>query len=103
MLLKPGTRLASTVCASEVIVVKAPAVDVDVRCGGAPMVVKGDAAGHGDSAVAPDHAAGTVIGKRYGDEGVGLELLCTTGGQGSLSLGDSPLLLRDAKQLPASD
>ena len=32
--LKPGTRLASAVCETEVVVVKAPAADVDLRCGG---------------------------------------------------------------------
>ncbi len=48
-------------------------------------------------------ASGTLLGKRYGDRGPGLELLCTKAGEGSLSLGDEPLPLKDAKPLPSSD
>ena len=36
--LKAGTRLRSAVCTTEVIVTAAPADDLDVRCGGAPMI-----------------------------------------------------------------
>ena len=36
----------------------------------------------------PTTASGTLIGKRYADAETGLELLCTKGGDGSLSLGD---------------
>jgi hypothetical protein len=49
------------------------------------------------------HDAGTQVGKRYTDEVSGLELLCTKAGKGSLSLGSTPLLLKDAKPLPSSD
>ena len=102
MQLKPGLRLKSAVCATEVVVVKAPKDDIDVRCGGAPMVaVGGEAAGGG--ALDAAHAAGTLTGKRYADEAVGIELLCTKGGEGSLSLGAEPLLQKDAKALPSSD
>ena len=48
MELRPGSRLKSTVCDTEVIAVKG-AGDVDVTCGGAPMVEAGTATG----AVAP--------------------------------------------------
>ena len=102
MQLKPGLRLASTVCGSEVIVVKAPAGDVDLRCGGQPMVTKGEDPAT-DSSVDPAYSDGTQIGKRYADEDAGVELLCTKGGEGSLSLGEAPLLLKDAKPLPSSD
>jgi len=34
MQLKPGTRLCSVVDSTELIVVRAPAHDVDLRCGG---------------------------------------------------------------------
>lgn len=100
--LKPGTRLESAVDGTEVIVVRAPSQDVDLRCGGHPMHAKGGAAPGG---VAPDpgHGNGTQIGKRYADEATGLELLCTKGGEASLSLGDEPLLLKGAKPLPSSD
>jgi hypothetical protein len=51
----------------------------------------------------PLHADGTLIGKRYADEDVGLELLCTKAGDGSLTIGGEPLALKDAKPLPSSD
>ena len=40
--LKPGTKLLSSSDGTEVVVVKAPSVDVELRCGGHPMVLKGD-------------------------------------------------------------
>jgi hypothetical protein len=38
MQLRAGQRLKSTACDTEVVVVRAPDGDVDVRCGGEPMV-----------------------------------------------------------------
>jgi hypothetical protein len=35
-LLKPGTRLRSAVCTTEVMVIQAPTSELDVRCGGVP-------------------------------------------------------------------
>jgi hypothetical protein len=102
MELKPGSRLRSVVCDTEVVVVRAPGQDVDLRCGGSPMIpVDAEAA----SGVAPaaGHAGGTLLGKRYGDEEVGIEVLATKAGAGSLSLGDEPLPVKGAKPLPASD
>ena len=99
-ILKPGTRLRSQVCASEVIVVKAPAGSVDLCCGGAPMVPIDAAAGSvplGDA-----HRGGTLLGKRYADEATGIEVLCTKAGEGSVSLGSTPLPVKEAKPLPAS-
>jgi hypothetical protein len=102
MQLSPGTRLRSTVCTSQLIVVKAPAgSDVDLRCGGAAVVTL-------DSdvpTVAGDVPAGngTQIGKRYRDEELGLEVLCTKPGAGSLSVGEVPLPLAEARALPSSD
>jgi hypothetical protein len=98
--LKPGTRLESVTCATQVVVVRAPADDVDVRCGGEPMQEIGaggerrPVTGTGDPA---------LTGKRYADEDLGLELLCTRAGEGSLSVGDRPLLVKGAKPLPSSD
>ncbi len=102
MQLKPGSRLASQVCATELIVVKAPADDVDIRCGGAPVVAAGTDADAGLS-LSADFSDGTAMGKRYSDDDLGLEVLCTKPGDGSLSLGDAPLLQKDAKPLPSSD
>ena len=90
MQLKPGQRLTSPVCDTEVVVVKAPAADVDLRCGGHPMTVKGETGPAAE--LDDDHRKGTLIGKRYADEGVGLEVLCTKAGEGSLSIGVDELL-----------
>jgi hypothetical protein len=99
--LKAGQRLASSVCDTEVVVVKAPAADVDLRCGGHPMTLKGEPA---PSAELDDaYRTGTLIGKRYADETIGLEVLCTKAGAGSLSIGVDELLQKDAKPLPSSD
>jgi hypothetical protein len=46
---------------------------------------------------------GTLLGKRYADEAIGLEVLCTKAGQGSLSVGDTALAVKEAKPLPSSD
>jgi hypothetical protein len=51
----------------------------------------------------PAHAAGTLLGKRYADADSELEVLCTKAGEDSLSLGDAPLHVKDAKPLPSSD
>ena len=53
-------------------------------------------------AVAPESAA-TLLGKRYSDESIGIELLCTKSGLGSLAVDGVPLGQKDAKPLPASD
>jgi hypothetical protein len=100
--LKPGARLRSTVCSTEVVAVRAPADDIDVRCGGAPLVAL-DEAGEPSGTPEADLSGGTQVGKRYTDEGGTLELLCTKAGAGSLSIGDQPLGLKEAKPLPASD
>jgi hypothetical protein len=44
-----------------------------------------------------------MIGKRYADEDLGLELLCSRGGAGALTANGEPLLLKGAKPLPSSD
>jgi hypothetical protein len=99
--LKAGTRIQSAVCATEVMVIQAPEGEVELRCGGAPMLEIG-AEKSGD-AVDPGAAAGTQIGKRYVDADGTIELLCTKPGDGSLSLGGTALMLKEAKPLPASD
>lgn len=98
--LLPGARFASTVCATEVVVVKGSG-DVDLRCGGAPMAPVGGATKVGDP-TAPFDAA-TLIGKRYTNESESIEVLCTKPGDGSLSIGDDPLVVKGAKPLPSSD
>ena len=99
---KPGTKLHSVVCTTEVIVVRAPAEPVDLRCGGHPVVLEAATAAP-DAEPEPGFDEGTMLGKRYTDDDKTFELLCTKAGRGSLSLGDVVLQLSGAKPLPASD
>jgi hypothetical protein len=99
--LKAGTRLRSATDACEVVVVKTPGGAVDLRCGGHAFVAI-------DAEVTPQGVesgfdAGTQLGKRYADEELGLEVLCTKAGEGSISVGDTVLAVKGAKPLPASD
>lgn len=50
-----------------------------------------------------DAPAGVQLGKRYGDDEIGLELLVTRAGAGPLQLGGAPLQIRQPKPLPSSD
>jgi hypothetical protein len=103
MEIKPGTRLRSAVCDGEFVVVRwSPAEPAELRCGGHPMVGPDDPKPEGVSAVA-GFEEGSLIGKRYTDEAGTIEVLCAKAGTSSLSLGDVPLQLKDAKPLPASD
>lgn len=97
-----GSRWQSAVCDTQLVVVRAPAGSVDLRCGGHPMVPI-DADRPADAELSPDHAGGTAVGKRFADEATGLEVLCTKAGHGSVALGDEPLVRKDAKPLPSSD
>jgi hypothetical protein len=99
MNLKPGSRLQSQACDTQVIVVRAPATDIDLQCGGHAMVAVGSAGER--VALSADHSKATLMGKRYGNDT--LELLCTKPGAGSLSIGDDPIDPKDAKLLPSSD
>ena len=100
--LKAGSRLRSAVCDSEVMVVMAPKDEVEVTCGGAPMVPLGSEPGAGQT-ISEDAALGTQIGKRYVNEAGDLELLCTKPGKGSLGLAGVALTIKGAKPLPSSD
>jgi hypothetical protein len=99
--LKAGSRLKSAVCTTEVIVVKTPAGNLDVTCGGVAMVAATETVERGSPK--PDAAAGTALGKRYVNADETLEILCTKAGEGSLGIGDTLLSLKEAKPLPASD
>jgi hypothetical protein len=99
--IKAGTRLKSATDSTEVMVVKAPGTDVDLRCGGHPLLAM-DAEG-GGAAIESGFEEGTLVGKRYEDAAASLEILCTKGGPASLSLGADLLTPKGAKALPASD
>jgi hypothetical protein len=99
--LKPGARLRSAVCDGELVVVRAPADDVDLQFGGVPVTdVRADL---DRQAPRPDRVGDTPIGKRYHDVARGVEVLVTRAGQTLLSIGDDLLARRDPKKLPASD
>ena len=100
MELRPGLKLKSAVCATEVIVVSGMG-DFDLTCGGAPMLEAG--ADGGDGSPAEGLAEGTLMGKRYTDADGSVEVLCTKPGDGSLGIGQTALGLKEATALPASD
>ena len=102
MTLKPGAKLLSTVCSTELITVKAPAGEVELTIGGAPPATSPADRG-GDGSVADGHSGGTAMGKRYVDDAETIELLCTKPGDGMPALNGEVLQLKEAKALPASD
>jgi hypothetical protein len=101
-LIKPGLRLKSAVCSTEVMVIRAPAGEALIACGGAEMLGGGDAAAAG-LALERQWAQGSLIGKRYVDPEDRYELLCTKAGEGALSLNGVALEVKQAKALPSSD
>lgn len=97
--LRPGLKLFSTVSDAQMVVVKAPAEPVEIACGGQPM----SDAEPGEIAAGDNLGEGPQMGKRYADEEVGIELLCTRPGAGAITVNGTPLELKGAKPLPASD
>jgi hypothetical protein len=102
MQIRAGSRLKSAVCDTEIMVVKAPAGEVDVTCGGSSMV-EAAATVTDKPGPAADAAGGTQMGKRYVDADDTLEVLCTKPGAGSLGADGALLVLKENKPLPASD
>jgi hypothetical protein len=100
--LKPGSRWKSAVCDTELVVVRPPKSAVELECGGHPVIPHAQDK-PADAVLSPDHAAGSAAGKRYADPESGLEVLCSKGGAGSLSIDNQPIGAREAKKLPASD
>ena len=87
-MIKNGTRLQSQVCDTQVIVVRtSDALDATPDAG---------------LRLDEDYAGGTLMGKRYVDAD-GSEILVTKAGKGTLSIGSTPLQVKEAKPLPASD
>lgn len=103
MKMKPGSRLRSQVDATEIIIVRAPATEMELQCGGHPMID-----------VAQDPAPGLVpgsngdadikLGKRYIVEGrPDLEFLVTKAGEFGIAVDGAAVVAKAAKPLPASD
>jgi hypothetical protein len=84
----PGLRLRSAVCSCEIVVVRASGESIDLH----PFVAP-------ESEVAtirniqPDFDGGSVMGKRYSHETIGIEVLCTKSGEGSISVGTTVLTI----------
>src|SRR4051794_8790943 len=102
MQIKSGARYRSQVCDTELIVVRPMPGDLDLTCGGHPLIELKAEATPGLS-LKEGADTGNALGKRYTDSGGQLELLVTKPGKGTLTLGDEPLVLKEAKPLPASD
>jgi hypothetical protein len=100
-MIKNGTRLQSQVCDTQVIVVRSADSLDDLRAGGAPMVPIGDEVS-AELTLDESLSDGNLMGKRYVDEN-GAEVLVTKAGKGTLSVGSTPLTIKEAKPLPASD
>ncbi|SBS71298.1 conserved hypothetical protein [uncultured Mycobacterium sp.] len=100
-MLKAGTRLQSQVCDTQIIVVKPADSLEDLRAGGVPMVPI-DTEPASRPTADPHFCDGNLIGKRYVDVG-GAEVLVTRAGAGTLAIGTTPLAIKEAKPLPASD
>jgi hypothetical protein len=96
--MKPGTRLKSAACDTEVMVIRCS--DGSIECGGVPM---GEAKPAEAAALSTDFSGGTLMGKRYVDANGAYELLCVKPGKGALAVGGVALVTKDAKPLPASD
>jgi hypothetical protein len=102
--LRAGSRLCSVVDGTEVIVVRPPSATAVVTCGGEPMVPPGDRpANSADTSGRDSGDGGALLGKRYGDDESGVELLCTRPGSFPLACDGRPLQVKEAKPLPASD
>jgi hypothetical protein len=99
--IKPGARLQSQVCETQVIVIRSSDSLSDLRAGGLPMIAL-DTQKTPGAQPDPNFAAGNVLGKRYVDDS-GAEVLVTKAGAGTLSVGTSPLVQKSAQPLPASD
>jgi hypothetical protein len=102
IVLKAGARFKSAVSDAQVMVVKAPAGEWMLACGGVEMV-GATATPEGAAALDAGDAGEVLIGKRYVNADESLELLCTKGGKGTLSLNGAALEIKQAKQLPSSD
>jgi hypothetical protein len=96
-----GAQLFSAVSDVSVVVVRAPREPTEIHCGGVPML--------SSKPPGPTHTAGAglgediAVGKRYVLDDIGLEIICTKAGPGTLTIGGTALTMAKAKPLPSSD
>jgi hypothetical protein len=98
---RAGQQLVSAVDDTAVIIIRAPAGECTLTCGGVTMTAPGAPAPAQDPD--PSLLGGTQIGKRYVDQAGTIQVLCTKAGRGTLALDGEPLLIQSARPLPASD
>lgn len=98
--LKAGARFKSAVCDTQVMVIKAPAGEHVLHCGGSEVIA---ATATGSGALDAALSGESLIGKRYVNADESVELLCTKGGKGSLVFNGAAMEVKQAKQLPSSD
>jgi hypothetical protein len=98
-----GQTLASPVDTTTVIVVRAPDGEIELTCAGVEMWDPKGAQEAPGGMADPAQLAGSLLGKRYADDQVGIELLCTRPGRGTIAVNGAPLALMGPKKLPASD
>jgi hypothetical protein len=103
MKLRTGQMLVSRVDDTTVVVVRAAGGEATITCGGIGMADSKEAAGAARETPDPGQLDGTLLGKRYADDDLGLELLVTKPGTGTLAVDGKPLPVKGARPLPASD
>ena len=92
MKLRPGLRSCTAPCATRrSSSSRHRPTTVELGCGGAPLLDDGQAADAG-AALDASLGDGPQLGKRYADDDLGLELLCTRAGAGALTVDGRPLL-----------
>lgn len=97
---RPGLKLHSAVCDTQIMVLRVPNEELEISCGGAPM--SGEAVADKGAASA-DLSGGTLVGKRYTDAEETMEFLCTKGGDGTITVAGYNIDIKAAKKLPSSD
>jgi hypothetical protein len=105
--MKPGLRLKSAVCSTEIMIIRSPPCDAcvapaNICCGGVEMLALTEQSAPG-ARLDPTQPHGSLIGKRYVDAQDRVEVLCTQSGAGSLTLDGVLMVLKQAKALPSSD
>ena len=103
MRIRTGQRLRSQVDSTELMVVRGTQEEIDLRCGGAPLIDAGETPATDPELAAVPDAPPPQLGKRYTDPDGTLELLVVKAGTGVLAVDGAALVIRSAKPLPASD
>ena len=97
--LRAGQSLYSTIDPTSVVVIKAPAEPVSISVNGVEVTADKPDTVPSD----PPAGSGTLLGKRYADDAIGIELLVSKAGSGTLEVNGAPLAVKDSKPLPSSD